>query len=79
MKVFVPQACLTFCDPTDWSQPGSSVMEFSRQEYWSRFCHLLLQRIFPTQGSNQPGSPALRAGSVPSEPPGKPSKGAGEG
>ena len=26
-------------------------MGFSRQEYWSG-CHFLLQRIFPTQGSN---------------------------
>ena len=31
----------------------------------------LLQGIFPTQGSN-PGPPALRAASLPAEPPGKP-------
>ena len=29
------QACLTLCDPTDCSPPGSSVQGFSRQEYWS--------------------------------------------
>ena len=27
-------------------------MVFSRQEYWSRLCHALLQGIFKTQGSN---------------------------
>ena len=29
------QLCLTPCHPVDWSLPGSSVREFSRQEYWS--------------------------------------------
>ena len=29
------QLCLTLCEPTDGSPPGSSVMGFSRQEYWS--------------------------------------------
>ena len=29
------QSCLTLCDPTDCSPPGSSSMGFSRQEYWS--------------------------------------------
>ena len=28
-------SCLTLCDPLDCSLPGSSVHEFSRQEYWS--------------------------------------------
>ena len=27
--------CLTLCDPMDCSPPGSSVIGFSRQEYWS--------------------------------------------
>ena len=31
----VAQLCLTLSDPMDCSLPGSSVMEFSRQEYWS--------------------------------------------
>ena len=35
----------------DCSLPGSSVMEFSRQEYWSGLLSLL-QGIFQTQGSN---------------------------
>ena len=29
------QLCPTLCDPMDYSLPGFSVMEFSRQEYWS--------------------------------------------
>ena len=45
-------------------------MEFSRQEYWSRL-------PFPSPGDLphpgiEPGSPALRADALPSEPPGKP-------
>ena len=31
----VAQSCPTLHDPTDCSPPGSSSMEFSRQEYWS--------------------------------------------
>ena len=44
---------------------------FSRQNIGVG-CHVLLQGIFPTLGSNLPGSPALQAGSLPAEPPGKP-------
>ena len=45
-------------------------MEFSRQEYWSGL-------PFPSPGNLpdpeiEPGSPALQADSLPSEPPGKP-------
>ena len=29
------QSCLTLCDPIDGSPPGSPVLGFSRQEYWS--------------------------------------------
>ena len=29
------QSCLTLCDPTDGSPPGSPSLGFSRQEYWS--------------------------------------------
>ena len=38
IKVYVSsvtQLCKTLCDPMDYSLPGSSVLEFSRQEYWS--------------------------------------------
>ena len=31
----VTQSCPTLSDPMDCSPPGSSDMEFSRQEYWS--------------------------------------------
>ena len=31
----VAQSCPTLSDPMDYSLPGSSVHEFSRQEYWS--------------------------------------------
>ena len=33
--VLVAQSCLTLCDLMDCSPSGSSVHEFSRQEYWS--------------------------------------------
>ena len=68
--VLVIQLCPTLCNPIDYSPPGSSV-------------HGILQaRIlewvwFPSsRGSSQPrdliqGSPALKADSLPSEPPGK--------
>ena len=47
----VPQSCTALCDPMDCSSPGSSVMEFSRQECW-RGGHSFLQGVFPTQGSH---------------------------
>ena len=49
--VLLLRSCPTLCDPMDCSPPGSSVQEFSRQEY-SVGCHALLQGIFLTQGSN---------------------------
>ena len=36
------QSCLTLCDPTDGSQPGSPSLGFSRQETGVG-CHFLLQ------------------------------------
>ena len=33
--VLVVQSCPALCNPMDCSPPGSSVHEFSRQEYWS--------------------------------------------
>ena len=49
---------------------GSQSMGFSRQEYWSGL-------PFPSSGDVpdpgiEPGFPALRADTLPSEPPGKP-------
>ena len=46
-------------------------MEFSRQEYWSGLPFLSPWDL-PNPGI-EPGSPALRADSLLSEPPGKPS------
>ena len=71
-KAFVAQSCLSLCDPRDCSLPGSSV-------------HGILQaRILEwvtipfSRGSSDPGikprSSALQVESLPSEPPGKPSK-----
>ena len=48
-KSEVTQSCPTLCDPIDCSLP------FSRKSN-GLGCHFLLQRIFPTQGSN-PGLP----------------------
>ena len=41
-----------FCDPMDCSPPGSSVHRISQARITEMGCHFLLQRIFPTQGSN---------------------------
>ena len=49
-------------------QPPLS-MGFSRQEYWSRLPFLSPEDL-PDLGI-EPGSPALQADSLPSEPPGK--------
>ena len=66
--------CLTLCDPMDCSPPGSSVHGDSSGKNSGVGCHALLQGIFPTQGSNPCLSCLLywQAGSLPSEPPGKP-------
>ena len=45
-------------------------MEFSRQEYWGGL-PFLSPGDLPNPGM-EPGSPALQADSLPSEPPGKP-------
>ena len=66
----VAQSCLTLCNPMDSSLPGSAIMGFSRQEYWSGL-------PFPSPGNLpnlgiEPGSPALQTDALPSEPLGKP-------
>ena len=52
--VLFAQSCLTLCNPMDCRgvRQAPLSMEFSRQEYWSKGYHSLLQEIFPTQGSN---------------------------
>ena len=69
VKVLVAQ-CPTLCDPMDCSRPGSSAMEFSRREYWSGLPSPSSEDL-PNPGI-KPGSPALQADSLPSEPPRKP-------
>ena len=68
-EIEVTQSCPTLCDPWTAAYQAPQSMEFSRQEYWSGL-------PFPSPGdlSNpeiEPGSPALRADTLLSEPPGK--------
>ena len=68
MHAKLPQSCLTLCDPMDYSRQAPLSMELSRQEYWSGL-------PFPSPGALtdpeiEPGSPALQADSLQSEPPG---------
>ena len=66
----VAQSCPTLCDPVDCSFQAPPSMEFSRQENWSGL-------PFPSPGDLpdpriKPGSLALEADALTSEPPGKP-------
>ena len=70
MLVFAAQLCPAVCDPMACSHQAPLSLEFSRQECGSGF-------PFPFPGALpdpgiEPGSPALPADSLPSEPPGKP-------
>ena len=61
------QSCLTLCDPWTIAHEAPLSMGFSRQEYWSGL-------PFPSPGDLpdpdiEPGSPALQADALPSEPP----------
>ena len=65
----VVQSCPTLCDTMDSAYQASPSMGFSRQEYWSGL-------PFPSPGDPpnpgiEPGSPALEADALTSEPPGK--------
>ena len=48
-----------FVTPWTVANQDPPSMGFSRQEYWSGYCHFLLQGILPTQGFN-PGLPHYR-------------------
>ena len=70
VKGLVAQSCPLLCDPhglwpaklpRPWDSPGKNT---------GLGCHFLWQEIFPTQG--EPGSPALQADSLLSEPQGSP-------
>ena len=67
----VAQLCPTLFYPMDWDLPGSSVYGDSPGKNTGLVCQTLLQGIFPALGIKA-RSPALRADSLPSEPPGKP-------
>ena len=71
-----PWACVLWCvwfrSPMDCAHEAPLRMGFPRQEYWSGL-------PFPNPGDLpdagiEPGSPALQAFSLPSEPPGKPGR-----
>ena len=65
--VLVIQSCPNLCTP--WTVAHHSLsMEFSRQAYWSGL-PFPSPRNLPDPGT-EPGSPALQADSLPSEPPG---------
>ena len=65
----VTQSCQTLCNLMDHSLPGSS-MGFSRQEHWSGL-PFASPGDLPDSGI-EPGSPALQADALTSEPLGKP-------
>ena len=70
VKVKSLKSCPTLCDPVDCSLPGFSVHGILRARYWSGL-------PFPSPGDFpdpgiEPGSPALEADALTSEPPGKP-------
>ena len=49
----VTQSCLTLCNPMDYSPSGSSVHGIFQARILGVSCYVLLQGIFPTQGSNR--------------------------
>ncbi|CAI9160192.1 unnamed protein product [Rangifer tarandus platyrhynchus] len=59
-----------FATPWTAAHQAPPSMGFSRQEYWSGL-PFPSPRDFPNPGI-EPGSPALQADALPSEPPGKP-------
>ena len=69
MKELVAQSCPTLCDPVNVVRQVPLSMGVSRQEYWNGL-------PFPSPGNLpdpgiEPGSPALQADSLPTEPQGK--------
>ena len=70
MKVLVKQSCPTLCDPVDGSLLGSSVPGIL-QSGILEWVAISLSRGSSWPGT-KPGSPALQADSLLSEPPGKP-------
>ena len=71
VKVFVTQSCPTLCDPVDYSHLAPLSMEFSREACWSGLPFPSpLDLPDPLIGPRiEPGSLALQADSLLSEPP----------
>ena len=67
-KSEVAQSCLTLCDLMDCTCQAPPSMGFSRQDYWSGLPFSSPGDI-PNPGI-EPGSPALQANTLPSEPQG---------
>ena len=68
--MLVTQLCLILCDSMDCSLPGSSVHEILQTRILE-WVVISFSRGLPDPGI-EPGSPALQADSLLSEPPGKP-------
>ena len=67
--MLVAQSCLTFCTPWTVAHQAPLSIGFCRQEYWSGLPFSSLGDL-PDPGI-KPGSPALHADYLSSEPPGK--------
>ena len=72
MNVLVAQLCLTLCGPMDSSPPGFSVLGILQGRILE-WVAIPSSRDLPDP-EIEPQSPALQADSLPSEPPGKPSR-----
>ena len=70
VKVLFAQLCLTLCNPMDCSWPGSPVHGVL-QARMLEWVAIPFSGDLPNPGV-EPGSPALQADPLPSEPPGKP-------
>ena len=68
----VTQSCPTLCDPVDYSLPGSSIHGILQARILE-WVAISFSRDLPYPGV-KPGSPALRADALRSEPPGKPKR-----
>ena len=68
--VLIAQLCLTLCNPWTVACQAPLSMEFSRQEYWNGLPLHSSEDHLDT--GIEPGSPALQADSLASDPPGKP-------
>ena len=66
----IAQSCLNLCNPVNCNLPGSSVGGIFQARVL-QWIAISFSRESSPQGT-EPGSPALQADALPSEPPGKP-------